>query len=170
MSSPPRATAPSPTSYLVEAIKPHLVPYIWDFVAKHIQKAIAVSNGEMWLEDVYVRLLDQRMFLFVAKQNHIIRGAAVCEVIKYPRKLVIRVVYLGGDTGGLFKEWRWKLHETLKTWAAQIGADSIESFTRPGMAKMLLAGGYRQTYVGMELTEGTGKWEAGAATTHKQTR
>ena len=59
----------------------------------------------------------------------------------------------------MFKEWRWKLHEALKSWAAQIGADTIEAFTRPGMAKMLIAGGYRQTYVGMELTEKIGKEE-----------
>ena len=151
-SSQSLATAPSLTPYSVEAIKSHLVPYVWDFAAKYIQKAIAESNGEMWLEDVYSRLLKEQMFLFLVKHDNLTKGAAVCEVIKYPRKLTIRVVYLGGETGGLFLEWRWRLHSLLKSWAIQIGADSIETFTRPGMAKMLKAGGYKQVYVGMELT------------------
>ncbi len=136
--------------FSVKAIRTHLIPFYWDFVVGHIKSALDCAHGELLVEDVYNYLLGERQFLFVISDNRgYAVGAAVCEIAQYVRKKAVRIVLVGGKSFEGFDQWSRLLTAEVMAWANRIGADGVECYVRPGMAKKLDKIGYRRTYIGM---------------------
>lgn len=110
------------------------IDQVWEEVSPLLEKALARSNGEMWLEDVYDRCKDNRMNLLIAVIEKAIVAAFVTEVVDYPRKRALRLV-LGG--GAHLKEWGPHLNEFMEIGAKAIGADLIEVHGRKGWMRYL---------------------------------
>jgi hypothetical protein len=110
-----------------------LVPVFWPLVAPMLQKAVDEAAGELALDDVYARMLDQRMQLLIAAEGTKILAAFVTEVVNYPKKRSLRVVLAGGRGA---RKWRGQLLEVLRAGAKAIGASTLETFGRGGWVKI----------------------------------
>lgn len=147
----PQPQTPRPaTQYSVKAVQSAYVPFFWDFVSKYIDAALEHAHGEMISEDVFARLMAERMYLYVAR-NPLICGAVTVEVCQYARKKALRVVTLGGED---FTAWRPILNAELLKYAKSIGANGIEAYVRKGLVPGMEQEGYKQIYVGMWLENG----------------
>jgi hypothetical protein len=102
------------------------------------------SRDEMSVEDIYKRLSEARMQLWlVFDDNREIISVLTTEIIEYPRKTTCRIVTLGGQDLDL---WVEQLLETLEEWALENGCVAMETVCRKGFIKKLERFGYENAY------------------------
>jgi hypothetical protein len=123
---------------------------VWPQVAPLIAKALSYSRGELNVDDVLHLLLEQLMQLWVANDNTgRVEMCVVTQIINYPRKRFLRIVVLAGS-----QSYRWERGwELIAAWARQLGCDGVESFARPGIARLYKKLGFRSYYsmVGLDF-------------------
>ena len=117
-------------------VEPKEIPYIWISVKPLIEKALTHSNGEMLSSDVLNLLLENKEHLFIGYNNGEILSALVAEIIHYPRKEVFRIITWSTKSGHDYEAWIG-LWDTIENFAKSKGCDSIEAWTRKGLARKL---------------------------------
>lgn len=105
-------------------------------------KAVERNVGEFTISDVAVAIAESRWQLWAAIESDAPVAAAVTELVRYPRKLVARVILLGGVD---FDEWK-HLISGIEDWALTQGCTALEAITRPGMAKRAVDVGFEEKY------------------------
>ena len=119
-----------------QLIEPSEIPYIWVDVKPLIDKALVHANGEMLTSDVLKLLLENKEHLFIGFDNDEILSALVGEIIHYPQKKVFRIITWSTKSGHDYEEWI-DLFGTIEYFAKSKGCDSIEAWTRKGLARKL---------------------------------
>ena len=131
-------------NYRIQKCEVHELLRIWpkakDFIAS------ALTFGEFDLDDVLMRLVEERIALFVAWHGEIVIGAATAEIVAYPRKTVGVIAHMGAKD--LAKVLPF-LHY-VERWLRSMGAESIRVLGRRGWERVLVNHGYKYLYTCVE--------------------
>ena len=110
----------------------------------HVLGAVeSFCDGELTAEDLVegaVRGPDWTQIWIIMGQS-VYCGVCVTEFVQYPRFRALRITALAGSK---FNEWK-HYEAVLESFANANLCRRIEAYARPGMAKMLLKEGYRET-------------------------
>jgi len=117
-------------------VYPNEIPHMWFNVKPLIEKALVHANGEMLSSDVLKLLLENREHLFIGYDNDEILSALVGEIIPYPQKKTFRIITWSTKSGHDYESWI-DLFDTIEYFAKSKGCDSIEAWTRKGLARKL---------------------------------
>ena len=119
-----------------QLVQPNEIPYIWVAVKPLIEKALIHANGEMLSSDILTLLLGNKEHLFIGYNNEEVQSALVGEIIHYPQKKVFRIITWSTKSGHDYEDWI-DLFDTIEYFAKSKGCDSIEAWTRKGLARKL---------------------------------
>ena len=107
---------------------------IWENVSRHVKKATDYTYGRYREIDVLHECLMGKFNLWVVSRekeeeevDYI--GAAVTEVLQYPRKKALSVVFLSGDD---FSEWMPEIDKKFVDFAKVLECDFVEACGRAG--------------------------------------
>ena len=107
---------------------------IWGEISSYIKKATDYTYGRYEEIDVLHECLTGKFHLWVVytededgEAKYI--GAATTEVVKYPRKKVLSVVFLSGDD---FSEWMPQIDQKFVDFAKVLECDFVEACGRAG--------------------------------------
>lgn len=103
---------------------------------KHIEAALAYSEGTHTFDDVAAAVLTGRMQVWPNAT-----GCIVTEIIVYPRRKVLHV-FLGGGTLAEIMD----MHDDVAAWARAQGCDALTMAGRRGWQKPLATAGWRVTH------------------------
>tara|TARA_R100000808_G_C2131679_1_gene140755 strand:+ start:153 stop:566 length:414 start_codon:yes stop_codon:yes gene_type:complete len=117
-------------------VYPNEIPQMWFNVKPLIEKALVHANGEMLSSDILKLLLENREHLFIGYDNDEILSALVGEIITYPQKKTFRIITWSTKSGHDYEAWIG-LFDTIEYFAKSKGCDSIEAWTRKGLARKL---------------------------------
>lgn len=117
----------------------------WPHVVGLIAAAVEPS-GNYGAEDIRQALLARDMQLWTVLEADRLRGAAVTEIVAYPRRKWLHGVICIGE--GLM-EWRDHI-ATLEAFAKSAGCAGVMLTARPGWEKAVGPLGYRKTHVRLE--------------------
>ncbi len=112
------------------------VDYVWDDVQPLIDKALIHSEGELLSEDIFKLIKKEMQVLWVGIKDKELFCAGVTEIIKYPRKKVLRIITFATKSGHDYEHWK-DFIEVLEAFGAKQGCASVEAWTRKGLAKKL---------------------------------
>ena len=117
---------------------------VWEDCEPYIAMGNGKSRDEMSVTDIYERLSEARMQLWlVFNEDKEIISVLTTEIIDYPRKTVCRIVTLGGkDLDIWVEDWL----ETIEAWALENDCVAIETVCRKGFIKKLERFGYENAY------------------------
>lgn len=117
---------------------------VWEDCEPYIEMGNGKSRDEMSVMDIYKRLSEARMQLWlVFNENREIISVLTTEIIDYPRKTVCRIVTLGGkDLDIWVQDWL----ETIEAWALENDCVAMETVCRKGFIKKLEKFGYENAY------------------------
>ena len=125
---------------------------VWARCSKFIEMGNSHSQNEMGTSDIYDRLVNEEMQLWIVyNEKKEIKCALTTEIVVYPKKTVCRIVTLGGTE---LNTWVEDWLQILEKWAIECECDAIETYCRKGFTKKLEKFGYENTYtvLGKELT------------------
>ncbi|MGW8181338.1 MAG: hypothetical protein ACWGQW_21615 [bacterium] len=127
----------------ISGIQPEDVGYFWPMVMPLIERVLRKSNGEYLAVDIYERLLDGTMQLWLISEELDLLSVLVTEVLTYPRKRICVMVLAAGEdlealTGQL---------EVLEEWALSIGVDELRIAGRKGWKRVLESEGFYEPHV-----------------------
>ena len=117
---------------------------VWEDCEPYIEMGNGKSRDEMSVMDIYKRLSEARMQLWlVFNENREIISVLTTEIIDYPRNTVCRIVTLGGkDLDIWVQDWL----ETIEAWALENDCVAMETVCRKGFIKKLEKFGYENAY------------------------
>jgi len=117
---------------------------VWEDCEPYIAMGNGKSRDEMSVTDIYERLSEARMQLWlVFNEDKEIISVLTTEIIDYPRKTVCRIVTLGGKDLDI---WVEDLLETIEAWALENDCVAMETVCRKGFIKKLERFGYENAY------------------------
>lgn len=104
-----------------------------------LEPALAYSGGTHEWSDVVSGVHSSRMQLWANE-----RGAAITEILEYPRKRVLNVFLAGGDMDQILE-----MLESAKAWGAQQGCEAICMSGRKGWLRVLNKHGWQEQFATM---------------------
>jgi len=116
-------------------VKISLVPVdeirnIWGDVSRHLEKAAEYTYGRYEEIDILHECVINKFNLWVAyREGPEYIGAACTEILKYPRKKALSVVFLSGDD---FSEWMPEIDQKFVDFAKVMECDFVEACGRAG--------------------------------------
>lgn len=116
------------------SVGPEDLDDFWFYAEELIDKALARGNPRLSKETILADLRDGRKFLFVAKVNMEIKGAAICSMTQYDAKLMFTVNLCGGSN---MVQWVRKGFWFLEECAKSVGCQGIEVYGRRGWGRLL---------------------------------
>ena len=131
-------------SLYISGIPSDRINEVWEDCEPYIEMGNGKSRDEMSVMDIYKRLSEARMQLWlVFNENREIISVLTTEIIDYPRKTVCRIVTLGGkDLDIWVQDWL----ETIEAWALENDCVAMETVCRKGFIKKLEKFGYENAY------------------------
>lgn len=135
--------------FYLTLVEPEDVGEIWPFVAEGVAQAMGHSDGAMDAEDFLDELHHGGARLWVFISEGAVVGHMITQILRYPRKSIVRVLTMqcnGGESGMLGMELWHKFVPAVEEYAARHGCSALEAFTRPGMARSLEKHGWHNQY------------------------
>jgi len=125
------------------------VPDAWKYCAPFIQDALETTQGENDIVDVEQFCREGAWQLWALAGEQTVVGAAVTQVVKYPRKTMLELIYFGATLPR--EEWLAAMSNegTLETWAKKRGCTHIMLHGRNGAERACKQHGYERWYVCM---------------------
>jgi len=128
----------------ISGIPSERIDEVWLECEPYIEMGNGKSRDEMSVMDIYARLSEARMQLWlIFNDNKEIVSVLTTEIIEYPQKTMCRIVTLGGKDLDI---WAEDLLETLEEWALENGCVAMETVCRKGFIKKLEKFGYENAY------------------------
>ena len=103
---------------------------VWGDISRHIKKATDYPYGRYEEIDVLHGCVTNKFHLWIVYSDgpeYI--GAAITEVLDYPRKKALSVVFLSGDN---FSEWMPEIDKKFVEFAKVLDCDFVEACGRAG--------------------------------------
>ena len=131
-------------SLYISGIPSDRINEVWEECEPYIEMGNGKSRDEMSVMDIYERLSQARMQLWlIFNDNKEIVSVLTTEIIEYPQKTMCRIVTLGGkDLDIWVEEWL----DTIEAWALEKGCVAMETVCRKGFIKKLERFGYENAY------------------------
>ena len=127
------STAMQPRSCKVALVEAEDVDMVWGDVPPLIEKALLHAEGELIPDDIKKHLTSGDLRLWVAFKDKDIIASMVTEIIKYPRKKIVRIITLAGKGMDMWYDFL----PMLEGYAMRNGCSSLEAWARKGMTKKL---------------------------------
>lgn len=134
---------------MVTMIPQDHVRLMWPRVRWFMERAADYTYGRYEADDILFGLENYNHHLWVAFEPHSgVKGAVVTGLKKYPRKLYLDLIFIGGEEG---MSWKDEMLKVLRCWARDNDCDGIESTGRFGWAKIFKNDGYHAIGQAFEL-------------------
>ena len=143
----------------VSLVPPQMVEQVWPSVERYLADSAEYTYGRYTVDDIKDTITDYDHHLWIAFNDSVVKGAVVTNIITYPRKKCLSMVFCGGID---VREWRDQMISMLQAWAFDNNCDSIECTGRPGWAKILANNGHKVVWHTFEIPAG----EAGLGEKH----
>ena len=95
-----------------------------------------------------IRRKDEQQLWVAFENEDNYYGAVVTEVFQYPQMRALIMHFTGGKR---LPKWKKPMLEVLQKFAKENDCDVIESYGRPGWAKVFKKDGYEQRFIFYEL-------------------
>jgi len=129
---------------LISAITPKMIPLVWHTVSHMVEMAIEHSNGELYLDDIYKRLLDNEMLLLTVSEGDRIIASLTVEKRDFPSgKRIMNVTTAGGADLHI---WMESVNRAIDDLAKEHECSEIYIIGRPGWMRMLKNIGYEKIH------------------------
>ena len=127
------------------------IEFVWPNIREYMIGAAEYTFGRFTAADIKSELLrkqgqQQLWVAFEDKDNFY--GAVVTEVFQYPQMRALIMHFTGGKQ---LPKWKTPMLKILQQFAADNECDAIESYGRPGWAKVFKKEGYEQRFIFYEL-------------------
>ena len=132
----------------VSMVPPDYVDQVWPNIEPYMEGAAKYTHGRYTADDVKDSILQYDHILWIAYDDTCIKGAVVTNVVHYPSKKCLSMVFTGGI---LLKTWKDPMLVILQKWAKEHECDVIESTGRPGWAKIFTNDGHKIVWHTYEL-------------------
>lgn len=120
----------------------HSIDKVWPEVSVLLAPAVLYSDGKYEVEDVYKSLTERDMQLWVAFKNKGLCATCVTQIINYPRKKVMFLLFIAG-----IQSINWlHLADDLAQFAREHGCQSVEGYGRPGWEKLGVPFGFKKIH------------------------
>lgn len=138
----------------VSLVPPNMVNLIWPRVEAYLDRSAYYTYGRYTVDDIKDAITDYDHHLWVAFDDVSgdIKGAVVTNIVTYPRKKCLSMVFCGGVD---VRTWKDPMISMLQAWAFDSGCETIECTGRPGWAKILSANGHTAVWHTFEIPAGT---------------
>ena len=143
----------------VSLVPPQMIDQVWPSVERYLADSAEYTYGRYTVDDIKDTITDYDHHLWIAFNDSVVKGAVVTNIITYPRKKCLSMVFCGGID---VREWRDQMISMLQAWAFDNNCDSIECTGRPGWAKILANNGHKAVWHTFEIPAG----EAGLGEKH----
>jgi hypothetical protein len=128
------------TGIEIAAIKPSLIPLVWDVVTPYLVAPIGHSNGELSLDNMYERMIKGELLLLTIAENKNIMAVVTLEKREFATgKNILNVTTAGGSDAHL---WIEQLDEVLNNLAKDYDCQEIYIVGRDGWVRLLKDIGY----------------------------
>lgn len=115
------------------------MPDLWQDVLPMLIKALEYADGKYTLRSIFDALITKNMQLWIAvTQKNEIKAFAITEIVNYPGKRVLLILFAGGEE---VDTWLDKI-EYLQNFAHFNDCQAVEIYGREGWAKKLLPHNY----------------------------
>jgi len=121
---------------------------VWGNVDKYIADAVAYTYGRFTVADALECVLDKGYSLWVAFDEERIKGAVITNIVQYPRKRFLNMLFCGGEDGF---DWKDSMLQMLRHWAYDNNCDGIEATGRSGWQKIFKDDGLTPLWQTFEL-------------------
>jgi hypothetical protein len=120
----------------------HAIDSVWPDASKLLEKAVNYADGKYALTDIYQAIKNRDMQLWVAFDDVGMCAACVTQIICYPRKKVLFLLFSGGMR---FEKWMHLTYDMV-AFAKEHGCSSVELHGRPGWEKKGKPVGFKKVY------------------------
>lgn len=116
----------------LEGVAPEAVLAVWPKIGPMLADAINRDTGAFGLQDVFHRVINKHMQLWVYLNN----GVKACCITQIENRSSGRVCVVYYAAGGYMNEWK-HFDEGLGNWAKSHGCVALEALGRPGWERVL---------------------------------
>lgn len=128
-------------------VAPEYLPSVWQIVAPMLQKAIDLDPQAITIEQVEFNVRTGKSILIVWEEpNEGITGAAIFEIIDYPRQRVAHINLMGGK--GIVRK---DVFEEVKTLMRKTGAMTVQCWANGALVEMYKKIGMENTHQVMRI-------------------
>jgi hypothetical protein len=129
--------------YTLWHVDPEKLDEYWPQILPYLKNAINYANGRYGIDDIYSNIKSSLMALWIAYNNDGIHAACVTQIIRYPQKKCLAVLFCGGKNVNGWVHFLKTIIEDSK----QYQCESVEIWGRPGWQKLLGAMGFKKTHI-----------------------
>jgi hypothetical protein len=120
----------------------------WKEVEKYLAGAAEYTHGRYDTDDIYSCITEYDHTLWVAFDEHGIKGAVVTNFMFYPRKKYLVMVFCGGEQ---LDQWKAPMLKLLQHWAFDNQCDGLEATARIGWTKIFKDDGHKPLWQTFQL-------------------
>lgn len=124
------------------------IDQVWPDVLEYLEGAAEYTYGRYEVEDIYDAVKQYNHNLWIAFYGPKIKGAVVTNVLHYPRKSCLSMVFCGGVE---LSKWKAPMLKLLQHWAYDQHCENVELTGRPGWAKIFKEDGNQIVWHTSEL-------------------
>jgi hypothetical protein len=117
-------------------------------IESFVESAADYTYGRFSANDIKTELLIKQQQLWIAYDSNEVYGFVITEVISYPK---LKVLIMHFTAGKKLLSWKDLMLSDLQDFAKSNGCKTIESYGRPGWAKIFKNDGYKQQFIFYEL-------------------
>lgn len=121
---------------------------IFNAIDPYIVGAAKYTHGRYSAQDIKDTLYKTNQHLWIAYEDTVVYGFVVTDFVEYPQIKTLIMHFTGGKQ---LPKWKNEMLEVLQSFAKVNGCDIIESYGRPGWAKVFKNDGYKQKFIFYEL-------------------
>ena len=121
---------------------------VWGAVKDYLDGAAQYTHGRYTVEDIYDAIMDYDHTLWVAFDEHEIKGAVVTNFAHYPKKKYLVMSFCGGVE---LDEWKAPMLKLLQQYAFDTQCDGVEATARIGWTKIFKDDGHKALWQTFEL-------------------
>jgi hypothetical protein len=121
---------------------------VFPTIDSYLEKAAKYTYGRFSANDIKNELLIKQQQLWIAFDEIDTYGFVVTEIIQYPK---MRVLIMHFTAGKDLVKWKDAMLVDLQDFAKFNDCKIIESYGRPGWAKVFKNDGYKQQFIFYEL-------------------
>lgn len=125
---------------MIQGIRSTEVMKVWPRIEAWVQKSCLRGGGKYLPVDILGAIADRDMQLWIAGNCE---AFALTEIVKYPRKRILRFIMGGGDYRQYFKEF-------IEAASDGHGCDGGEAITREGYLPLFKSLGWKKTHIFVE--------------------
>lgn len=132
----------------VQGISREIYEEIFPQIQTYLESAAHYTFNRFTAEDIKQGLRDKNQQLWIAHIESDIYGFVVTEIVTYPQMTALVMHFTAGKQ---LPKWKDEMLREIKAFAKLHNCNTIESYGRPGWAKVFKNDGYKQQFIYYEL-------------------